>query len=267
MSETPLVLGGNPSWGGEIPVHHVKPWSVIFFADTTIVTNEPVPPGFEEDEAEFSKLLLEIIDQLGPDCFPEFSLFLKGLYCTDGSRFIDESYLKDQRSPEGLLIQLLYNNLLISQDLDMLIVLLRGLGREDLIPLLHSYSSKLTICYPVFKPIQDTEHFFSLLVCLQSRVTELDLEGVCYIKQEVCDLLGVAKTPHILQFLGWKRDGNIVVQFQAHMSLADRVKELVHNNSPVLENFSWFEVQVKGCVFRYNLNRANHQTATASHQN
>jgi hypothetical protein len=224
-------------------------------AGNITLTNEPIPPGFEEDETEFSKLLLEIIDQLGSDCFPEFRLFLKGLYCTDGSRFIDESYLKDQRSPEGLLIQLLQNNLLISQDLDMLITLLRGLGREELIPLLHTYSSKLTICYPVFKPIYDTERFFSLLVCLQRRVTDLDLEGVCYIKQEVCDLLGVAKAPYMLQFLGWRRDGSIVVQFQAHMSLADRVKELVHSSSQVLENFSWLEVQIRGCLFRYNLNK------------
>lgn len=219
------------------------------------LANEPVPPGFEDDEAEFSKLLLEVIDQLGPDCFPEFNLFLRSMYCTDGSRFIDQSYIKDQRSPEGLLIPLLYNNLLVSQDLDVLITLLRGLGREDLLPLLHNYSSKLTISYPFLKPIQDTEHFFSLLVCLQQRVTELDLEGVCYIKQEVCDLLSVAKAPYLLQFLGWKRNTNIIVQFQAHICLADRVKEVVHSHSTVLENFSWFEVQVRGCRFRFELNK------------
>lgn len=206
-------------------------------------------------------MLLEIIDQLGPDCFPEFSFFLKGLHCPDGSRFIDQSYLGDQRSPEGLLIPLLYNNLLASQDLDMVIALLRGLGREDLMPLLHTYSSKLTISYPVFKAIQDTERFFSLLVCLRPGVTDLDLEGVCYIKQEVCDILGVAKAPYMLQFLGWKKDASIVVQFQVHLCLADRVKEAARENAHTqrLENFSWFEMQVRGCVFHYKFSK--HQTA------
>lgn len=219
------------------------------------LANEPVPPGFEDDEAEFSKLLLEIIDQLGPDCFPECSFFLKSLHCPDGSRYIDQSYLRDQRSPEGLLIPLLYNNLLVSQDLDMMITLLRGLAREDLMPLLHSYSANLTISYPAFKAIQDTERFFSLLVCLQPRVTDLDLEGVCYIKREVCDILGVVKAPYLLQFLGWKKNASIVVQFQVHLCLADRVREVVQENSQRLENFNWFEMQVRGCMFHYELNK------------
>lgn len=224
--------------------------------------SDPVPPGFEEDEAEFSKLLLELIDQLGPDCFPEFHFFLKGLHCPDGSRFVDQSYLKDQRSPEGLLLPLLSNNLLVSQDLDMLIALLRGLGREDLLPLLHAYSSKIAIGYPAFRAIQDTEHFFSLLAGLQPNVTELDLEGVCYIKQAVCEMLGVEGAPYMLQFLGWKKDAHLVVQFQVHHCLGDRVRELVHDGGsssqrPSLENFSWFEMQVKGCVIHYAMNKAS----------
>lgn len=127
-------------------------------------------------------------------------------------------------------------------------------------PLLHGYSAKLTISYPVFKAIQDTEHFFSLLVCLQPKVTELDLEGVSYIKQEVCELLSVEKAPYLLQFLGWKKDASIVVQFQVHMCLADRVREVVRTKSQCLENFSWFETQVRGCVFHYDLN-TEHQHA------
>lgn len=216
--------------------------------------NEPIPPGFE-DYKDFTKLLLEITDKLGPNSFPEFSFFLKGMYCPDGTRLVDDSYLTGQHSPEGLLIILLHNNLLSSQDLDLLITLVRGLGRGDLLPLLHDYSSKLTVSYPAFKAIQDTDRFFSLLVGLQPRVTELDLEGVCYIKQEMCELLGVEEAPYLLQFLGWKRQPDIVVQFQLHVSLAGRVREAMHDATRSLENFALFEMDIRGSVFRYELDK------------
>lgn len=174
------------------------------------------------------------------------------LCCPDGSSYIDSSYLKDQRSPEGLLIPLLYNNLLVSHDLDLLIVILRGLGRDDLMPLLRDYSSKLVVGFPIFRPIQDSERFFSLLVELQPRATELDLEGVCYIKQEMCDMLGVTSAPYLLQFLGWRK-APIVVQFQVHMCLVDRVKEVLCAPSGNLENFTRLEMDVRGSLFTYDL--------------
>lgn len=219
------------------------------------LTNEPIPPGFE-DYKDFTKLLLEIIDKLGPNSFPEFSFFLKGLYCPDGTRLVDDSYLTSQYSPEGLLIILLHNNLFSSQDLDLLITLMRGLGREDLLPLLHDYSSKVAVSYPAFKAVQDTERFFSLLVGLQPRVTELDLEGVCHIKQEMCEILGVEEAPYLLQFLGWKRQPDIVIQFQLHASLTGRLREaVVHDATKTLENFTMFEMDIRGSVFRYELDK------------
>ena len=216
--------------------------------------SEPIPPGFE-DYKDFTKLLLDITDKLGPNSFPEFSFFLKGLYCPDGTRLVDDSYLVGQHSPEGLLIALLQNNLFSSQDLDLLITIVRGLAREDLLPLLHEYSSKLTVSYPAFKAVQDTERFFSLLAVLQPRVTELDLEGVCYIKQEMCEILGVEEAPYLLQFLGWKRQPDIVIQFQLHASLAGRLREAVHDSTKSLENFTVFEMDIRGSVFRYELDK------------
>lgn len=217
--------------------------------------HEPLPSSFEEEEdAEFSKLLLEITDKVGPDCFPEFYHCLKELSCPDGTQFIDDSYLKERFSPEGMIIPLLYNNLLISQDLDLLVTLLRGLGREDLLPLLREYSTKLTVGFPVFRPIHDTTSFFSLVVELHPSVTELDLEGASYIKQELCRLLGVGAAPYLLQFLGWKKDP-IVAQFQVHLSLVDRVREVVYDLSKPLEKFTRFELDIRGSMFCYDLRK------------
>ncbi len=212
------------------------------------------PPGFEDDDSEFSKLLLQLTDQLGTDYFPEFYHFLKELCCPDGSWYLDRSYLKDQRSPEGVLIPLLQNNLLVAQDMDLLIAIVRGLGRDDLMPLLRDYSTKISMQYPVLKPVQDTQHFFSLLVELHPSVAELDLEGVCYIKQDICRMIGVEEAPYLLQFLGWRKDP-IVVQFQVHMSLVDRIQVVVESDSTShnLKNFSRFEIDVRGSVFNYKI--------------
>ena len=210
------------------------------------------PPGLEEDDTtEFSKLLLEITDQLEPDSFVELYHFLKELCCPDGSRYVPAGYLKGQlHSPEALLIPLLSNNLLASHDLDLLVAILRGLGQDQLLPLLRDYSAKLTVGLPGFRPVQDQEKFFSLLVELEPRATELDLEGVCYVKRELCELLGVESSPFLLQFLGWRKPP-IMVQFQAHVCLVDRVRELGSRNG--VENFTKFEVDIRGSVFVYDL--------------
>ena len=121
--------------------------------------------------------------------------------------------------------------------------------------LLQEYSLKLVVGFPVFKPIQDAERCFSLLVELQPRATELDLEGVCYIKQAMCEMLGVTTAPYLLQFLGWRK-GPIVVQFQAHMCLVDRAREALSRPaasfaSGNLENFTRLEMNVKGSLFTF----------------
>ena len=140
--------------------------------------------------------------------------------------------------------------------MDLLIAVIRGLGRDDLMPLLQDYSSKIAIQYPVLKPIQDTKRFFSLLVELHPGVLELDLEGVCYIKQDICRMIGVEGTPYLLQFLGWKKPP-IVIQFQVHISLVDRIRVVVESDGTThnLKNFSRFEIDVRGSVFNYRINR------------
>ena len=159
---------------------------------------EQPPPAYEDGSTEFSKLILEIIDLIGQNSYAEFYYYLKELQCPDGTKFFDESYFYDHRSPDSILIPLLYNNVIVSRDLDVLIAVIRGLGRDDILQTLKDYSSKINIGFPTFQGIQDTERFFSLDIQLDPSIADLDLEAVCYIKQDMCEALGVEKVPYLL---------------------------------------------------------------------
>lgn len=169
-------------------------------------------------------------------------------------RFLPEGVLQDEQSVDGMLASLLHHNVLNPKDLDLLITVLRILGREDLFPLLYDYSSQITIGLPRLQEVQNTDNFFSLCIELMPHIS-LDLEGVCLIKQDLCELMGVAKVPYLVQFLGWVRRVGVVVQFQVHMSLVDRVQVVVNDPTKKLENYLEFEMDVKKCLFRYDLNK------------
>ena len=97
-------------------------------------------------------------------------------------------------------------NLISSQAVDLLITVIMGIGRQDLVPMVEKYCSKATLCHPVFKAITYTVHFFSLRLDLDPDVCmDLDLQTVSLVKQDVCHNLGIERTPYLLQFIGWRR--------------------------------------------------------------
>ena len=166
---------------------------------------------------------------------------------------MDEKYFLDQTSPDGILIPLLHNSFFVSRDMDVVITVLQGLGRNDILPLVELYSSKIDIGYPAFRAMQDVERFFALYIELHPAIDDLDLEAVCYIKQDICEVLGVEKIPYMLQFLGWMKDP-VIVRFQVHLSLVDRVVEAVYDDSKSMENYARVEMNVRGAAFNYDLN-------------
>lgn len=214
------------------------------------------PPGYEDDESEFIDLIVKFVDQLGAYSFFDLCLYLKHLICPDGTWFVARKHIKDKLTVEGLLLPLIRDNLLVAQDMDLLIAIVQGLKRDDIMPILKEYSAKAVIQYPILKPVRDTKRFFSLLVELHPEVVELDLEGVSYIKQDICRLICVEEIPYLLQFLGWRKPP-IAVQFQVHMSLVDRIRVVAEykDSADKLRNFSRFEIDVKGCVFSYKIDR------------
>lgn len=217
----------------------------------------PIPPEFDDDDENFTTLIVNILKELGDHSFPEIYLFLKQLLSASGSKFLDQSYFSS--SPDALLIPLLDSNLISSQDVDLLVAIITGIGREDLVPLVRSYCSKATLCHPVFKAVKDSESFFSMRLELDSSVcTDLDLRRVSLIKSEMCFKLRVNDCPYLLQFIGWRRSP-LIVQFQVHLSLADRVLLMVRSRNWPLDNYVRIDMDVRGSIFNFNLKTSSDQ--------
>ena len=143
-------------------------------------------------------------------------------------------------------------NLISSQDVDLLITVIMGIGRQDLVPMVEKYCSKVTLCHPVFKAIKDTVHFFSLRLDLDPDVC-MDLQTVSLVKRDVCHNLGIERTPYLLQ-LGWRRVP-LIVQFEVHFSLVDRMLELAKDPSCPLERYVRMDMDVRGTLFNFHLNK------------
>ena len=221
---------------------------------TTGVPRGPIPPEFDDEDENFSTLIIDLVKQLGDHSFPEIYLFLKQLLGASGTKFLDKSYFADtsSSSPNDLLVPLLDHNLISSQDVDLLLILLTEIGREDLIPLVESYCSRAVLCHPVFKAVKDPVSFFSLCLELNSNVCiDLDLRRVSLIKGKMCRELGVSSFPFLLQFIGWRRTP-LIVQFQAHISLADRVLLMVKDTSR-LGNYIRIDMNLRGSIFNFQL--------------
>lgn len=214
--------------------------------------SEDKPSQEGDGSLEFSKLIMEMTDLIGPEFFAEFYYYLMELRCADGTKYIDESYFKDHISPDGIFIALMYNNLIVSKDLDVLTTVVQDLDRDDMLRLIEDYNSKLTVGRPFLQAVQDPEHFFALHLELDSDVTDLDIEGVDLVKDNICKVLGVTELKYLLQFFGWKKDP-VVLRFQVHISLVDRVVEAVDNDSVSLEHYVRLEMDVRDSIFNYDL--------------
>lgn len=221
----------------------------------------PIPPEFDDEDEKFTTLILNLIKELGDQSFPEIYLYLKQLHGASGGKFLDQSYFSEVltstsssfSSPDALLVPLLDLNVISSQDVDLLLGIIIGIGREDLVPLVESYCSTATLCHPVFKALKDAMSFFSFRLELNSGVCmDLDLRRVSLIKKEMCQELGVESCPYLLQFIGWRRTP-LIVQFQAHLSLADHMLAMVKDTSRPLGNYIRIDMDVRGTVFNFDL--------------
>jgi len=170
-----------------------------------------------------------------------------------GGKFLSESCFPGTfTTMDALFVPLIDMNLISSQDVDLLIAVLVGVGKNDLIPLVGNYCTKATICHSVFKLIKDPVDFFSLRLDVDPDVcVDLDLQMVSLIKRDISQHLGVEKTPYLLQFIGWRRVP-LIVQFQVHFSLVDRLLELARDPSCPLDKYVRMDMEVRGSIFNFH---------------
>ena len=114
--------------------------------------------------------------------------------------------LRDRRSPDGLVTPLVYMNLCTSRDVDLLIHLLHGLKREDLLPMIQEYIPKVGMGSPYVRAVYDENKFFAVKALLKPAIKHVDLGIVSVVKHSLCVSFGLGSKPYMIQFIGWKAD-------------------------------------------------------------
>ena len=224
-----------------------------------------IPPQFDEDDEHFTDLIANVSKGLGEDAMAEVYFYLRQMMSASGGKFLGEScFPVTFTTIDAFFVPLIDMNLISSQDVDLLIAVLLGVGKKDLIPLVESYCSKATICHSVFKLIKDPIDFFSLRLDVDPDVcVDLDLQTVSLVKRDICVHLGVEKTPYLLQFIGWRRVP-LIVQFQVHFSLVDRLLELARDPSCPLDKYVRMDMDVRGSIFNFHF--SNHRAPQQQQQ-
>ena len=210
------------------------------------------PPYIDEESLQFSKLLSDITERLGSHSFAELQHYLLQMKCPDGTALVDADSIYARKSTDALLIPLVANNLCNSRDLDILIHVLRGLQREDLLPLISAYVPKVTIGTPYIRPIDDDGKSFVVKVVLNQALKQLDLGIVSAIKHDLCTCFGILQKPYLMQYLGWEQDP-IVLHFQVPMACMHMVEEgLGHHCSELHGNgIDYVELEISNTTIHF----------------
>lgn len=170
--------------------------------------------------------MLDITDKLGSDSFAALYHCLKELRCPDGTPLLDPGSLKDRRSPDGLLIPLVYTSLCNCRDVDLLVHLLEALHREDLVPIVHAYIPKVGMGTPVVRIAPDVNRFFVVKVFMNEAIRHINLSIVSVIKHDLCVGFGLGDKPYLMQFIGWTTSP-ICLSFQLPIPCIQFVEERI----------------------------------------
>lgn len=208
----------------------------------------------DEDNLQFSKVLLDITNKLGPESFADLYHCLKELRCPDGTPLIDPDSLKDRRSPDGLLIPLIYTSLCNCRDVDLLIHLLECLHRHDLVPVVQEYIPRVGMGTPVVRAIHDVNKFFAIKVFMNETIKRINLGSVSMIKHDICKGFGLCDKPYLMQFIGWTSNP-ICLSFQLPISCMHFVEERIVTLAPTLltNGIEKLTLEINSTTFTYNV--------------
>ena len=224
----------------------------ILFVVERDESEDESPPYIDEESLEFSKLLSEITDKLGSHCVPELQHFLLNLKCPDGSPLISTESLYNCRTIDGLLIPLVAGNFCTPRDLDILIHILHGLKRQELLPMISAYVPKITVGKPFVRSVNNGNEMFVVRVVLNKALKQVDLGIVSAIKHDLCSCFCMKQKPFLMQYLGWKCSP-IVLHFQVPISCMQKVEEGLKNFITQLDGngIECIELDINCTTFSY----------------
>lgn len=216
--------------------------------------NEFKPGEVEDNNVEFSKFLMDITEELGPDSYVEVYQCLEEFKSPEGTRVLDDDSLDDRRSTDGLVIPLIYHSILNSRDIDFLLYLLQAVHRDDLIPSVQEYILRIDMGSPKVRNLHDPNRFTYIRIVLVDSVQEVDIPFVSVLKNKLCMASEFLETPYLIQFLWWKQDP-VRLYFQAPISCTGVIRNGISKHSQVFKekNVSRIEFEVRSVVFTHTI--------------
>ena len=199
----------------------------IFAVEKEEDNHDESQPYIDNESVAFSKLLSNITEKLGPSCVPEIQHFLLNIRCPDGTPLFNDETLYDRKTIDGLLIPLVTSNFCTPRDLDILIHILHGLKRQDLLPLISAYVPNVTVGKPFVRPCGNA--MFVIRVILNEALKRIDLGIVSAIKHDLCTCFGIQQRPFLIQYIGWQCTP-IILHFQVPNACMQLVEEGLHNS-------------------------------------
>lgn len=180
--------------------------------DSTDLEGDP-QQHVDHDDMAFTKLLSMIKERLGSNCFSELQLFLLNIKCPNGCPLFNADSLYNHKSVDGLLLPLLRDSFLTPRDLDILIHILNGLKRPDLLSLISAYVPKVTVGKPCMKSSGNCDEKLIVQVVLNEALKRIDLGIISAIKHDLCACFGMQLQPYLMQYIGWQ-SSPITLMFQ-----------------------------------------------------
>lgn len=160
-------------------------------------------PISDHESVAFTELLSTITEKLGQSSFPELQHFLLNLNCPDGSSLINANNLHNHKTVKDLLISLVTANLCTARDVDVLIHILCGLKRGDLLTFISAYVAQITVGNPLGE-IPTRKENLVLKIMLHEALKQVDLGIVSAIKLDLCTYFNIEDQPFLMQYIGWK---------------------------------------------------------------
>ena len=225
---------------------------VIYFfcADDGIFANM-------QDDCEtntFTKLLANITEKLGPSSVPELQHFLLNLRCPNGTPLLNAESLSGHKTVDGLLMQLVDAKLCTPRDLDILIHILNGLKRHDLLPLISAYVPKITVGKPFVSSMGNCDQMFIVRVVLNEALKQIDLGIVSAIKHDLCSCFRMHQRPFLMQYIGWQ-NSPLILYFQVPNACMYLVEEGLQNDISHLSGngIDYINIIINGTVLSFHV--------------
>lgn len=208
----------------------------------------------DHESEGFGELLASVAERLGSNSFSELQHFLLNLKCPDGSNFVGIDSLYSSKTVPDLLKSLVRSGLCTPWDLDVLIHVVTGLKRQDILALISSYVPSVSIGNPVV--IEDVKkEELVMAVSMHVAIKTLDLGIVSAVKHDLCTCFSIQDRPFLMQYTGWKSSPVTlffklpivcmsIVERGLHCKLVKELKEVGIQNIKLHINTIFITIQV-----------------------